>query len=150
LPYVLPIRLFDHHEQHHWSIGLEVTLSVLASPDINTRPSASCLLGQPAPALVAGIWWWIFFPVLLVVITFIRALPAAVSMKRVHRPAAAARPGPAVLSEPSHRVGPRALLPDLRFRPSEREVRAVDDISPRIAPTRFYGSPGERAVARPP
>ena len=31
-------------------------------------------------ALVAGIWWWIFFPVLLVVMTFIGLFLLAVSM----------------------------------------------------------------------
>ena len=31
-------------------------------------------------ALVAGIWWWIFFPVALVVITFIGLFLLAVSM----------------------------------------------------------------------
>ncbi len=31
-------------------------------------------------AMVAGIWWWIFFPVALVVITFIALFLLAVSM----------------------------------------------------------------------
>ena len=31
-------------------------------------------------ALVAGIWWWIFFPVLLVVMTFVGLFLLAVSM----------------------------------------------------------------------
>ena len=36
LPYVLPIVFSNHPQQHHWSIGLEVTLSVLGFTDLDT------------------------------------------------------------------------------------------------------------------
>jgi hypothetical protein len=65
----------------NWSIGLEVTLSVLGFTDINT-PTIGVMIywANQHTALVAGIWWWIFFPVLLVVMTFVGLFLLAVSM----------------------------------------------------------------------
>ena len=56
----------------NWSIGLEVTLSVLGFTDINT-PTIGVMIywANQHTALVAGVWWWILFPVLLVVIAFV-------------------------------------------------------------------------------
>jgi peptide/nickel transport system permease protein len=81
LPYVLPIIFSTTMNNINWSIGLEVTLSVLGFTDINT-PTIGVLIywANQHTALVAGIWWWIFFPVLLVVITFIGLFLLAVSM----------------------------------------------------------------------
>jgi len=52
-----------------------------AHTDINT-PTIGVLIywANQHTALVAGIWWWIFFPVLLVVTTFIGLFLLAVSM----------------------------------------------------------------------
>jgi peptide/nickel transport system permease protein len=65
----------------NWSIGLEVTLSVLGFTDINT-PTIGVMIywANQHTALVAGIWWWILFPVMLVVVTFIGLFLLAVSM----------------------------------------------------------------------
>ncbi|MBV8187217.1 MAG: ABC transporter permease [Alphaproteobacteria bacterium] len=81
LPYVLPIVFSTTMNNINWSIGLEVTLSVLGFTDINT-PTIGVLLywANQHTALVSGIWWWIFFPVLLVVMTFIGLFLLAVSM----------------------------------------------------------------------
>lgn len=81
LPYVLPIVFATTMNNINWSIGLEVTLSVLGFTDINT-PTIGVLIywANQHTALVAGIWWWIFFPVLLVVMTFIGLFLLAVSM----------------------------------------------------------------------
>lgn len=81
LPYVLPIVFSTTMNNINWSIGLEVTLSVLGFTDINT-PTVGVLIywANQHTALVAGIWWWIFFPVLLVVLTFIGLFLLAVSM----------------------------------------------------------------------
>ena len=81
LPYVLPIVFSTTMNNINWSIGLEVTLSVLGFTDINT-PTIGVLIywANQHTALVAGIWWWIFFPVLLVVMTFIGLFLLAVSM----------------------------------------------------------------------
>jgi len=81
LPYVLPIVFSTTMNNINWSIGLEVTLSVLGFTDINT-PTVGVMIywANQHTALVAGIWWWIFFPVLLVVMLFIGLFLLAVSM----------------------------------------------------------------------
>jgi peptide/nickel transport system permease protein len=81
LPYVLPIVFSTTMNNINWSIGLEVTLSVLGFTDINT-PTIGVLIywANQHTALVAGIWWWIFFPVLLVIVAFIGLFLLAVSM----------------------------------------------------------------------
>jgi len=46
-----------------WSIGLEVTLAVLASPTSTRQPSAGMIYwANQHTAMVAGVWWWIAFP----------------------------------------------------------------------------------------
>ena len=81
LPYVLPIMFSTTMNNINWSIGLEVTLSVLGFTNIDT-PTIGVMIywANQHTALVAGIWWWIFFPVALVVITFIGLFLLAVSM----------------------------------------------------------------------
>jgi peptide/nickel transport system permease protein len=81
LPYVLPIVFSTTMNNINWSIGLEVTLSVLGFTDINT-PTIGMMIywANQHTALVAGVWWWIAFPVALVVMTFIGLFLLAVSM----------------------------------------------------------------------
>jgi peptide/nickel transport system permease protein len=81
LPYVLPIVFATTMNNINWSIGLEVTLAVLGFTDIN-RPTIGMMIywANQHTALVAGIWWWIFFPVALVVATFIGLFLLAISM----------------------------------------------------------------------
>ena len=81
MPYVLPIVFSTTMNNINWSIGLEVTLSVLGFTDINT-PTIGVMIywANQHTALVAGVWWWIFFPVALVVVTFIGLFLLAVSM----------------------------------------------------------------------
>ncbi len=81
LPYVLPIVFSTTMNNINWSIGLEVTLSVLGFTDINTPTIGSMIYwANPHTALVAGIWWWVAFPVALVVIAFIGLFLLAISM----------------------------------------------------------------------
>ncbi len=81
LPYVLPIVFSTTMNNINWSIGLEVTLSVLGFTDINT-PTVGVLVywANQHTAMVAGIWWWIAFPIGLVILTFIGLFLLAVSM----------------------------------------------------------------------
>jgi peptide/nickel transport system permease protein len=81
LPYVLPIVFSTTMNNINWSIGLEVTLSVLGFTNINT-PTIGVMIywANQHTAMSAGIWWWIFFPVALVVIAFIALFLLAVSM----------------------------------------------------------------------
>jgi peptide/nickel transport system permease protein len=81
LPYVMPIVFSTTMNNINWSIGLEVTLSVLGFTDINTPTIGTMIYwANQHTALVAGVWWWVAFPVLLVVLTFIGLFLLAVSM----------------------------------------------------------------------
>ncbi len=72
LPYVLPIVFSTTLNNINWSIGLEVTLSVLGFTDINTPTIGGMIYwANQHTALVAGIWWWIAFPVGAIVMVFI-------------------------------------------------------------------------------
>jgi peptide/nickel transport system permease protein len=81
LPYVLPIVFSTTLNNMNWSIGLEVTLAVLGFTDINT-PSIGGMIywANQHTAMVAGVWWWMAFPVLLVVMVFIGLYLLAVSL----------------------------------------------------------------------
>lgn len=81
LPYVLPVVFSTTLNNINWSIGLEVTLAVLGFTDINS-PSIGGMIywANQHTAMVAGIWWWIAFPVLLLMMVFIGLYLLAVSM----------------------------------------------------------------------
>jgi peptide/nickel transport system permease protein len=81
LPYVMPIVFSTTMNNMNWSIGLEVTLAVLGFMDIDTPTIGSMIYwANQHTAIVAGIWWWIAFPVGLVVMTFVGLFLLAVSM----------------------------------------------------------------------
>ncbi|CAH1691566.1 Peptide/nickel transport system permease protein [Hyphomicrobiales bacterium] len=81
LPYVLPIVFSTTMNNMNWSIGIEVTLAVLGFTDINAPTIGGMIYwANQHTALVAGIWWWIAFPIALVVMTFIGLFLLAVSM----------------------------------------------------------------------
>lgn len=81
LPYVMPIVFSTTMNNVNWSIGLEVTLSVLGFTNINT-PTIGVMIywANQHTAMTAGVWWWIFFPVALVIMVFIGLFLLAVSM----------------------------------------------------------------------
>ena len=81
LPYVLPIVFATTMNNINWSIGLEVTLSVIGFTNIDTPTIGTMIYwANQHTALVAGVWWWIAFPVGLVILTFIGLYLLSVSM----------------------------------------------------------------------
>ena len=80
LPCVMPIVFSSAMNNMVWSIGLEVTLAVLGFTDIN-RPSIGGMIywANQHTAMVAGVWWWIAFPTIAVVMTFVGLFLLAVS-----------------------------------------------------------------------
>jgi len=81
LPYVMPILFSTTMNNMVWSIGLEVTLAVLGFTDINTPTIGGMIYwANQHTAMVAGVWWWIAFPTVVVVMTFIGLFLLAVSM----------------------------------------------------------------------
>lgn len=81
LPYVLPIVFSTTMNNMNWSIGLEVTLSVLGFTDVNTPTIGGMIYwANQHAAMVAGVWWWVAAPVALVAALFIGLFLLAVSM----------------------------------------------------------------------
>ena len=81
LPYVLPIVFSTTLNNINWSIGLEVTLSVLGFTDLDTPTVGTMIFwANQHSAMVSGVWWWVVFPTVFVTITFIGLFLLAVSM----------------------------------------------------------------------
>jgi peptide/nickel transport system permease protein len=81
LPYVMPIVFSTTMNNMNWSIGLEVTLSVLGFTDINTPTIGGMIYwANQHTAIVAGVWWWIAFPIAVVIMAFVGLFLLAVSM----------------------------------------------------------------------
>ena len=149
LPYVLPIVFSTTMNNINWSIGLEVTLSVLGFTDINTPTiGVDDLLGQPAHRdgrrhLVVD-----RLPGAAGRHDLHRPLPAGGVDERIHRPAQPPRPEPAdERTRPRPSSGLRAYYRTSAFG-VEREVRAVDDISLSVAANEIYGLAGESSCGK--
>lgn len=72
LPFVLPIVFATTINNILWSIGMEVTLSILGLSDLTTPTLGTALYWANAHgALVAGNWWWIAAPSLVAIILFL-------------------------------------------------------------------------------
>jgi len=81
LPYVLPIVFATTMANINWSIGLEVTLSVLGFTDVNTPTIGTMLYwANQHSAMISGVWWWFVAPTAFVVMTFIGLFLLSVSM----------------------------------------------------------------------
>lgn len=81
LPYVMPVVFFTAMNNLIWAIGLEVTLSVLGFSDIN-RPTVGGMIywANQHQAIIAGIWWWIAFPIIAIVLLFLGLFLLAISV----------------------------------------------------------------------
>ena len=81
LPYVLPIVFSTTMNNINWSIGLEVTLSVLGFTDLDTPTVGTMLFwANQHSAMVSGAWWWYVFPTVFITLTFIGLFLLAVSL----------------------------------------------------------------------
>jgi len=72
LPFVLPIVFATTINNILWSIGMEVTLSILGLSDLTTPTLGTALFwANQHGALVAGVWWWIAAPALVAIFLFL-------------------------------------------------------------------------------
>ena len=72
LPFVLPIVFATTINNLLWSIGMEVTLSVLGLSDMTTPSIGTALFwANQHGALVSGAWWWIAAPTLVAIVLFL-------------------------------------------------------------------------------
>lgn len=72
LPFVLPVVFATTINNLLWSIGMEVTLSVLGLSDV-TLPTIGTTIywANQHQALVAGVWWWLAAPILVAIVLFL-------------------------------------------------------------------------------
>ena len=81
LPFVLPIVFSTALNNMIWSIGMEVTLSVLGFTNVQTPTVGTTLYwANQHQAMISGDWWWIAFPVGAVVVLFIALFLLSVSI----------------------------------------------------------------------
>jgi len=81
LPYVLPIVFSTTLNNINWSIGLEVTLSVLGFTNLDTPTVGTMIFwANQHSAMISGVWWWYVFPTLFVTMAFIGLFLLAVSL----------------------------------------------------------------------
>ncbi len=81
LPYVLPIVFATTMANINWSIGLEVTLSVLGFTDVETPTIGTMLYwANQHSAMISGVWWWFVAPTAFVVMSFIGLFLLSISM----------------------------------------------------------------------
>lgn len=72
LPFVLPVVFATTINNMLWSIGMEVTLSVLGLSDLTTPSIGTALYwANQHGALVSGNWWWIAAPTLVAIALFL-------------------------------------------------------------------------------
>jgi peptide/nickel transport system permease protein len=72
LPFVLPVVFATTINNMLWSIGMEVTLSVLGLTNVTFPTIGTAIFwANQHQALVAGVWWWLAAPVLVAIILFL-------------------------------------------------------------------------------
>jgi len=71
LPYVLPIIFSTTINNLLWSIGVEVTLSILGLTNVNKASIGVVIFwANQHQAMISGTWWWIAAPVVVTVFVF--------------------------------------------------------------------------------
>ncbi len=71
LPYVLPIVFATTINNFLWSIGMEVTLSILGLTNINEASIGVVIFwANQHQAMISGVWWWWAAPVAVIVFVF--------------------------------------------------------------------------------
>lgn len=72
LPFVLPVVFATTINNMLWSIGMEVTLSVLGLSDVTQATLGTTIFwANQHQALVAGVWWWLAAPVVVAIVLFL-------------------------------------------------------------------------------
>jgi peptide/nickel transport system permease protein len=71
LPYVMPIVFATTINNFLWSIGMEVTLSILGLTNINEASIGVVIFwANQHQAMISGVWWWWATPVAVLVFVF--------------------------------------------------------------------------------
>jgi peptide/nickel transport system permease protein len=71
LPYVMPIIFATTINNFLWSIGMEVTLSILGLTNINNASIGVVIFwANQHQAMISGTWWWLAAPIGITVFVF--------------------------------------------------------------------------------
>lgn len=81
LPHVYPILLATGINNMIWSLGMETTVSTLGLTSIDTPTVGTMIFWSlQHQAFVSGIWWWLIFPVIFVVLLFLSLYFLSISL----------------------------------------------------------------------
>lgn len=87
LPYIYPILLATGINNMIWSLGMETTLSTLGLTSIDTPTIGTTVFwALQHQAFVAGIWWWLIFPIIFVILLFLSLYFISVSISEAIDP----------------------------------------------------------------
>jgi peptide/nickel transport system permease protein len=71
MPYVMPIIFSTTINNLLWSVGMEVTLSILGLTNVNKASIGVVIFwANQHQAMISGVWWWIAAPVVCTVFIF--------------------------------------------------------------------------------
>ncbi|HOP95508.1 MAG TPA: ABC transporter permease [Dictyoglomaceae bacterium] len=86
-PYVMPLVFSTIINNMGWSIGLEVTLSILGLSNLSIPTLGTTLhWAINSQAMLLGIWWWILTPIVISVLLFISLYLLSVSISEYSDP----------------------------------------------------------------
>lgn len=87
LPYIYPILLATAINNMIWSLGMETTISTLGLTSIDTPTVGTIVFwALQHQAFVAGIWWWLIFPIIFVILLFLSLYFLSVSISEAIDP----------------------------------------------------------------
>jgi peptide/nickel transport system permease protein len=87
LPYVMPIIFATTINNFLWSIGMEVTLSILGLTNINKASIGVVIFwANQHQAMISGAWWWLAAPVGITVLVFAGLYLLAVALNEYMDP----------------------------------------------------------------
>lgn len=87
LPFVLPLVFSTVINNIGWSVGLEVTLSILGLSNLSIPTLGTTLYWAiDYQAMLLGIWWWLLTPVVISVLLFISLYLISVSISEYSDP----------------------------------------------------------------
>lgn len=81
LPHIYPILLATGINNMIWSLGMETTVSTLGLTSIDTPTIGTMIFwALQHQAFVSGIWWWLIFPIIFVILLFLSLYFLSVSL----------------------------------------------------------------------
>jgi len=81
LPFVIPWVMANFINTILWAIGMETTLAIFGLSSLETPTIGTTIYwALQYQALLRGIWWWIFTPVILAILLFIALYTLSVSI----------------------------------------------------------------------